>query len=114
MDAIDDRVYTLDEWQPGTLAWFEYHCWESDDSSDALMWRHSHQQATVVSHDPADHDCLRPYANEDAAYGTIDGRIDAGQPCIYRLRFADGFEWDAFEDELLTDPTGFSRPNPPG
>ena len=33
-----------DEWPPGTVAWFEYHCQESDDSDDADLWYRSHQQ----------------------------------------------------------------------
>ena len=74
-------------------------------SSDAIAWHHSHQRVVVLAHDPSGHDCLRP--------DTFDERMEAGQPCLYRVRFADGLGYDVFEDELLTDTAGFTRPDPP-
>lgn len=97
--------YTREDWEPGAVAWFEYHCYEGLDSSDAKAWLRSHQQVTVLRHDANDHDCLRPE--------TMAEREEAGQPCTYRVRFADGLTWDVFEDELLTDQAGFYRPDPP-
>jgi hypothetical protein len=36
-----------------------------------------------------------------------------GWPVAYRVEFPDGLEWDVFEDELLTGPEHFTRPDPP-
>jgi hypothetical protein len=38
---------------------------------------------------------------------TIDDRLNAGEPRSYIVRFADGHEDGAFEDELLVDPIHF-------
>ena len=95
-------TYTRDQWQPGDVAHFEYHCLESLESQDAPAWLHSHQRITVLREDESD------------AYGdTLDERADNGQPKVYTVRFGDGLEWSAFEDELLTDPKGYERPDPP-
>lgn len=75
------------------LRWFEYHCNESHDSPDAPVWYRSHQQVTVLSHTPS----------EDAPT----------TPDIYRVRFADGLEWDVWADELVDGPDSFERPDPP-
>jgi len=83
--------------------WFEYHCNESDDSSDAIVWRHSHQQCTLISFAKAD-PCF---------FGTIIERGEAGHCLIYRVRFDDGLEYDVFEDELVDSPDEFFRPDPP-
>jgi len=91
-------------WQPGDLAWFEYHCWESYESSDAPLWLRSHQQVTVLGRDPGD--------DEDFG-GTFLDRADACCPNVYQVRFADGHEGTAFEDELLTGPEHYQRPDPP-
>jgi len=89
-------------WQPGDLAWFEYHCLESNDSADARLWHRSHQQVAVLGR------------GEDEDFGqTFLDRADAGMPNVYRVRFADGFEGHVFEDELLTGPEHYSRPDPP-
>jgi len=75
------------------LAWFEYHCSESPDSADAEAWHRSHQQVTILSHSPSE---------------------DAGvTPDTYRVRWADGFEYDAWADELVESPEDFYRPAPP-
>jgi hypothetical protein len=95
-----------EEWSPDQTAWFEYHCWESDSSGDAKTWYHSHQQVKILSHDPSDHDCLRPAPWSQRS-------SDGGQPCLYRVQFADGYIADVFEDELLVDPKGYERPDPP-
>lgn len=90
-------------WTPGDVAWFEYHCNESADSDDAPAWYHSHQQVTVLSRDEPD----------SAAAKTAAERGEDGVPWAYRVRFADGLEWTALEDELLTGTEGFWRPAPP-
>lgn len=96
---------TKEDWQSGETAWFEYHCWESLESSDALAWLLSHQRVTIVGRDPS---------KDDAWEGsTFDERWDAGQPKVYTVRFADGLEWTAFEDELLTEQEDFCKSDPP-
>jgi hypothetical protein len=92
----------LDHWPDGERAHFEYHCWENPASSDAEAWYRSHQIVTVLGE-----------ARSDASGDTLLERAENGQPKAYRVRFDDGLEWTAFEDELLTDPSGFERPDPP-
>jgi hypothetical protein len=89
-------------WQPGDQAWFEYHCWEDDASNDAALWHRSHQQVTVVGRG----------IDEDLG-GTFLERAEAGCPNVYGIRFPDGYEGAAFEDELLTGPEHYQRPEPP-
>lgn len=85
----------------GDRVWFEYHCNESHDSADAKIWYHSHQQCVVLS-------------LEDAGGGaTFAKRGYLGHPAVFKVRFDDGFEWDAFEDELTYDKSDFCRPDPP-
>lgn len=91
-------------WQTGEKAWFEYHCLESPESSDAEAWYHSHQRCIVLAEEPSD-------AWEGS---TFKERGEEGQPKLYRVRFNDGIEWAVFEDELMTDPGGFYQPHPPG
>jgi hypothetical protein len=91
-----------EEWRPGDLAWFEYHCWEDDASSDAALWHRSHQQVTVTRR------------GTDENWGeTLLDRAQAGCPNVYDIRFADGHEGPAFEDELLAGPEFYERPDPP-
>lgn len=90
-------------WLPGEVAWFEYHCNEATDSPDAPAWFRSHQKATVVTVE-------RP---DPAAGYTAAERAEGGVPLTYRVRFEDGLEWSAFEDELFTSREGFYRPEPP-
>jgi len=83
------------------VLWFEYHCFESMDSCDAELWLHSHQQVTVLS-------------IVERGFGkTPKERGHNGEPRIYKIRFNDGFEYDAFEDELMRTPKEFVRPAPP-
>lgn len=70
---------------------FEYHCYEGEDSSDAELWHHTHQQVIV----------LNKIADIDEA--------DIGR--MYRVRFDDGFEHDVFDDELIVNPIKFCRPD---
>ena len=87
----------------GDQVFFEYHCWESDQSSDAELWYHSHQPITIIAF--AENDgCDIPAEQE---------RAEAGSPFVYRVQFNDGFEADALEDELLDSPKEYQRPDPP-
>jgi hypothetical protein len=94
-----------DDWQPGDAAWFEYHCQESDDSSDAELWHRSHQQVTVTG----------PLETDPAAEGmsSYDERCEASLIGVYPVLFADGHQGHAWEDELLTGPEHYVRPDPP-
>ena len=96
-------TFCNEAWQPGDTAWFEYHCNESPDSADAEVWYRSHQQITVLGE--ADHDGWPG--------STFIERSEAGQPKVYRVRWADGFEYSVFEDELVNDRAAFERPDPP-
>jgi len=87
----------------GQRFWFEYHCYEGHDSSDAEVWYRSHRQCVVIGE--ADHDGDKSVSFED--------RCEMGMQCVYRVRFDDGLEWDVFEDELLDSPEHFERPDPP-
>jgi hypothetical protein len=91
-DKFDDKV--------GKTFWFEYHCYESPDSCDAELWYRSHQQVKVIGVTEWSHD-------------ELSDRIEDATPRVYRIRFNDGFEGDAWEDELVNSPDEFYRPNPP-
>jgi hypothetical protein len=85
----------------GGTYWFEYHCNEADDSCDAKLWYHSHQQCKVVE-------------MEEPGFGrTIGWRGHNGHPASYKVQFADSFMWTAMEDELFTSRKQFHRPDPP-
>lgn len=87
-----ERGGTKDNWAPGELAYFEYHCWRDHKSSDAEAWYRDHQQVAIIGLD-GDDDC------PDLA--TVAQRGAAGAAWVYRVRFPDGLEWSAVEDELL-------------
>lgn len=67
--------------------WFEYHCYEGEDSGDAELWHHTHQQVIVLNREES----------------------DPGEPLLYRVKFSDGFEYTVFDDELVKSPTEFMR-----
>lgn len=79
----------------GKEFWFEYHCFESDASCDANLWYRSHQKIRVISRGKDDHDEF------------------PDEPKIYKIQFEDGFVGDAFDDELMSSPKEFYRPDPP-
>jgi hypothetical protein len=82
--------------------WFEYHCWESDQSADAALWHRSHQRVTVVGLDHC-----------DVVAATTEERIEACCLLHYLVRFADGKVFTAAEDELYVSKKNFCRPDPP-
>jgi hypothetical protein len=92
--------------ESGTECWFEYRCWESPDSSDAEIWYRSHQRVTVVS-------CRNPDEAEGDECDTYEKRLETAELLEYKIRFADGFEGIAIEDELLESQDDFCRPAPP-
>ena len=89
------------DFKPGDSCWFEYHCYEGHDSCDAKMWYHSHQKVEV----------LRLVHKGEGE--TPKKRGYNGDPAVYKVRFSDGFEYDAFEDELTRSQKAFFRPDPP-
>jgi hypothetical protein len=95
---ISEQKYSV---QIGKKYWFEYHCYEGHDSSDAKMWYHSHQIVTVIS--------LSCEGNGD----NKEERGNNGEPAVFRIRFNDGLEYDAFEDELMNSKKEFTRQDPP-
>lgn len=68
--------------------YFEYHCYEGEDSGDAELWRHTHQQVEVLNKIP-----------------------DCDESRMYSVRFNDGFEYDVFDDELMKTPKEYFRPD---
>ena len=77
----------------GQFKWFEYHCYEGEDSSDAPAWHHTHQNALVV----------RELGSDEVDIQEV-GRM-------YEVVFEDGLRWSVFEDELLTGPEENERPD---
>jgi hypothetical protein len=85
----------------GKSYWFEYHCWESDESSDAELWHHSHQKVEII-------------AMTEPGYGdTEEQRFENTQTAMFKVRFSDGLESEAAEDEILESKKQFERPDPP-
>jgi hypothetical protein len=95
---------------PGQVLWFEYHCLESHDSCDAALWYRSQQRVTVLRLAP--NDGYYP-AGGVLPIPSFAERMECATPIAYSIRFADGFEADAVEDELLDSPLEFERPSPP-
>lgn len=87
----------------GQRLWFEYHCWESHQSADAELWYHSHQECTVLGMVECD----------GADIFKQSDRYESGCIIVYRVRFDDGQEFDACEDELFENRDNFCRPDPP-
>jgi hypothetical protein len=56
---------------------------------------------------------LKEYDHGHRDVGTQSERAEAGMPVTYRVKWGDGFEYDVTEDELLTDPKFYERPDPP-
>lgn len=85
--------------------WFEYHCNESHSSDDAQLWYRSHQKVKVLEIENLENFHLGT---------TMKERIEElGCPLAYKIKFEDGFEGTAYEDELLNSPEEFTREDPP-
>lgn len=88
----------------GTKCFFEYHCEESHDSSDAELWYRSRQQVIIL-------ECVNPEHYEAGV--PLWYRIEEnGAPLAYDVLFADGFQGTAMEDELLLSEADYDRGNP--
>lgn len=68
--------------------WFEYHCWEDEQSSHAELWHHTHQQCLVLRM-------------------LLISETDANGYEMYKVRFVDGFEASVFADELMRSKEKF-------
>lgn len=88
---------------PGEEAFFEYHCEESPESSDSVLWYHSHQKVKILREEPSDAPPEMP----------LEERQECGAPKVYKIEFSDGLTHIALEDELMTNPAGYFRPDPP-
>ena len=75
---------------------FEYHCYEAEDSSDATLWHHTHQQIVVLA------------KTGDPNWLAKDGRMQWEERC-YQIRFECGFVAGVFDDELLTHAREYER-----
>lgn len=97
--------YHQQSWEPGQIAFFEYHCLESHDSADTELGYRSHSTVTVSGRD---HD------EQMETHGwNYQQRCEEGMPNVYAVRFPDGYQDTVFEDELMTSSDGFYRPDPP-
>jgi hypothetical protein len=67
--------------------YFEYHCYEGEDSCDAELWHHTHQEVEVLG-----------------SVKDVDERM-------YCVQFSDGFQYDVFDDELVASPADYARPD---
>ena len=97
----DSIVYDIrEEEKVGKEFWFEYHCFESDESCDAEIWYRSHQKVKVV----------------DVGYWSLDDekiRYEEALLRVYVVEWKDGFRYDVYEDELMESKNEFYRPDPP-
>src|SRR5450631_625772 len=98
-DLPDVPEGVQENWEPGTRPFFEYHCYEGHDSADAQLWYRSHRQVTVLRRNWADE-----VANGVNGQPWAVRNYECGTPATYQVRFDDGFEGTATEDELLTVP----------
>lgn len=99
---------TIDLIEPGTQRFFEYHCLESHQSCDAQLWYRSHQTVIVLQLGGG----LVEQAEGCDCFTFVE-RGEGGVPLVYKVRFADGHEGDATEDELLTSEDDYCRTDPP-
>jgi hypothetical protein len=90
-----------ERWHGGQTALFEYHCNESHDSAHAEVWYRSHQPVTVLK------------MTEPGMGETYIERGENGSPRCYRVRWADGYRFEVFEDELTDSAEDWHRPDPP-
>lgn len=101
---VDDWLYPeghRDCWKSGELAFFEYHCLMDSSSADFELWRRTQQWVTVVGLGECDDFSVEfPSGAERGAQGV---------PLYYSVRFGDGHEALAAEDELLVGPQFCSR-----
>lgn len=83
-----------EQWQPGDTAVFHYSLDPNDAASDIAqrLGHRTGQAVTVLTEQDED--------GNRAEFPTFDERADAGALVTYRVRFPDGHEDDAFEDEL--------------
>jgi len=73
----------------GKYYWFEYHCFESEESCDANLWHRTHSKVKVIkSYSPKEVDIP-----------------------VFNVEFNDGFIGTVTIDELLDNQGEFERPD---
>lgn len=80
-------VYESRKFQSVATRWFEYHCLESEKSSDAELWHRTHQQVAVL------------------------GLSGSEETPVLSIQFMDGFKGECWIDELVKSPEQFTRPD---
>ncbi len=85
--------------KPGDRVWFEYHCYESPKSADAQLWYRSHNPVTVGR-------MIERGSGKDMAERGYNGHS-----AVFKIRFDDGAEFDATEDELLHNRSEWKTAN---
>ena len=104
LTATKDDIKLENLRKTGEKPFFEYHCWESHQSSDAQLWYRSHQQITILN---LLDDC------DGKIIASQKERLETGCILVYKVQWKDGHIGDATEDELLDSPTEYTRPTPP-
>jgi len=84
-----EHYVQYEEPEVGDEVWFEYHCFESEESCDAELWHHTHQKVTITK-----------------IYTPDETDIP-----MFVVKFQDGFEYDVNLDELFKSQKGFYRPD---
>jgi 2'-5' RNA ligase len=99
-DQVVSAAYKKHRHEPivGKTYWFEYHCWESEESADAELWHHTHQKVLVYGRGDGDYDEC-PVCGEFPCWNS------------WKIRFPDGYEHTAAPDELLKSRSEFERPD---
>lgn len=96
-DGDNGHGHLNGKWQPGDTAHFEYHCWQAPASNDYDLWQRTQQPVKVLGQTDGDD------VSDEAP--TFDERLSEwAMPLTYHIRFGDGHEGVATEDELHTHP----------
>jgi hypothetical protein len=90
-ENFNTEINKIHDIKIGETYWYEYHCLESPDSSDAELWYRSHQEVKVLDQE----------------------ETEPGEPECFNIKFVDDFEGVAFDDELMLSTKEFYRPDPP-
>ena len=78
----------------GNDYFYEYHCLESHDSSDAELWYRSHNKIKIIG------------------YSKNQGLME-DEPTTLDIQFEDGYIGSAWEDEILSSEDKYTRPDSP-
>lgn len=88
-----DIATTREQWKPGDTARFDYSlAFDPKSEVCAALHHRSGQTVTIVAENDSD--------DVRSELATLAERAESGELITYEIRFPDGFEHDAFEDEL--------------